>query len=307
MEPAPLTCQVNISDGAQKAHIVVIVVSAKTRVRDDLQRSVPPPQRAICDADCVHHHQPVSHLKHVAPAQNNPRWWRSKVRCDWSSSPGWRWMYQRITWSCQCYIIWNLCVLLNKAVGSSNDPARGDDGTSTNVSPSPVQTDLPTPFVFVGQSSSNNASVCSKQNWAIWKKGNTWGLIKKRWKNCNSHLWCIISLPDVAFTVWFAGFLGKKGRCVGTVQFPFPPQRGAASLWSEGNARNLTDLERKLNWWFKVKHCTAWFIIICCNKCEKYCYTLGVYIYHGVTSYSVLLKKKMHAPIVAPLKREINI
>lgn len=82
MEPAPLTFQVNISDGAQKAHIVVIVVSAKTRVMDDLQCPVPSPQRAICDADCVHHHQPVSHLKHVVPAQNNPRLWRSEVRCD---------------------------------------------------------------------------------------------------------------------------------------------------------------------------------------------------------------------------------
>lgn len=71
MEPAPLTFQVNISDGAQKAHIVVIVVSVKTRVIDDLQCSVTFPQRAICDADCVHHHQPVSHFKHVVPAQNN--------------------------------------------------------------------------------------------------------------------------------------------------------------------------------------------------------------------------------------------
>lgn len=71
MEPAPLTFQVNVSDGAQKAHIVVIVVSVKMRVIDDLQCSVTFPQRAICDADCVHHYQPVSHFKHVVPAQNN--------------------------------------------------------------------------------------------------------------------------------------------------------------------------------------------------------------------------------------------
>lgn len=71
MEPVPLTFQVNISDGAQKAHIVVIVVSVKTRMIGDLQCSVVFPQRAICNADCVHYHQPVNHFKHVVSAQNN--------------------------------------------------------------------------------------------------------------------------------------------------------------------------------------------------------------------------------------------
>lgn len=61
-------------------------------------------------------------------------------------------------------------------------------------------------------------------------------------------------LPDVAFMVWFAGFLGRKGNCVGIVQFPFTPQRGGDSLLSEGNARNLTILERKLNDWKRKEY-----------------------------------------------------
>lgn len=87
MEPAPLTFQVNVHDGAQKAHIVVIVESIKPRVRDDLQHSVMFPQRAICNTDCVSYHQPVSHFKHVVPAQSNTSVWWWEVRCNWSKSP----------------------------------------------------------------------------------------------------------------------------------------------------------------------------------------------------------------------------
>lgn len=60
------------------------------------------------------------------------------------------------------------CVLLNKAVSSGDDPTRGDDGTTTNMPPSPVQTDMPAPLVFVSQCPSNNTLVFTKQNWAIW-------------------------------------------------------------------------------------------------------------------------------------------
>lgn len=71
MEPASLTFQVNVHDGVQKAHIVVIVESVKPRVRDDLQCSVMFPQRVIRNTDCVRYHQPVGHFKHVVPAQSN--------------------------------------------------------------------------------------------------------------------------------------------------------------------------------------------------------------------------------------------
>lgn len=87
MEPASLTFQVNVHDGAQKAHIIVFVESVKPRVRDDLQSSVMFPQRAICNTVCVRYHQPVSHFKHVVPAQSNTSVWWWEVRCKGSKSP----------------------------------------------------------------------------------------------------------------------------------------------------------------------------------------------------------------------------
>lgn len=68
MEP-PLTFHVHVSDGAQQAHVIVVVVSVEARVVEDLQCSVTFPQRAVCDADRVRHHRPVSHFKHVVPAE----------------------------------------------------------------------------------------------------------------------------------------------------------------------------------------------------------------------------------------------
>lgn len=73
MEPPPLTCHVYVSDGAQKAHVVVVVVSVEVRVVEDLQRSVTFPRRDVCNADSVHHHQPVGRLKHVVPAETAAR------------------------------------------------------------------------------------------------------------------------------------------------------------------------------------------------------------------------------------------
>lgn len=62
------TSHVHVSDGAQQAHIVVIVVGVEARVVEDLQCPVACPHRAVCDAHCVHHHQPGGHLKHVVSA-----------------------------------------------------------------------------------------------------------------------------------------------------------------------------------------------------------------------------------------------
>ena len=65
----PLTRHVHVSDGAKQANVIVVIVSVEVRVVEDLQCSVTFPQGAICNADRVHHHQPVAHLKHVVPAQ----------------------------------------------------------------------------------------------------------------------------------------------------------------------------------------------------------------------------------------------
>lgn len=67
--------------------------------------------------------------------------------------------------------------------------------------------------------------------------------------------------PAVLFPVWFPGFFGRKGSRVGTLQFPFRPQRGAKSLGSGAKTRNLTDFEegggeRPLRW--KLKSVHAW-------------------------------------------------
>lgn len=62
-----LTFHVHVSDGAQQAHVIVIVVRVEARVVEDLQRSVAFPRRALCDADRAHHHQPVGHFQHVVP------------------------------------------------------------------------------------------------------------------------------------------------------------------------------------------------------------------------------------------------
>lgn len=84
MEPPPLTCHVHVSDGAQQAHVVVVVVSVEARVVEDLQRSVTFPQRDVCDADGVHHHQPVGRFEHVVPAETAARhcslWSEFKLR-----------------------------------------------------------------------------------------------------------------------------------------------------------------------------------------------------------------------------------
>lgn len=79
MGPPPLTLHVHVSDGAQQAQVIVVVVSVVERVVEDLQCSVTFPHRAVCDADCVHHHQPVSHFKHVVSAETAVR-----VRHLWS-------------------------------------------------------------------------------------------------------------------------------------------------------------------------------------------------------------------------------
>lgn len=71
MEPSPLTLHVHVSDGAQQAHVIVVVVFVEVRVEEDLQGSVTFPQRAVGDADCVHNHQPVSRVKHVVPAETD--------------------------------------------------------------------------------------------------------------------------------------------------------------------------------------------------------------------------------------------
>lgn len=62
------TSHVHVGDGAQQAHIVVVVVGVEARVVENLQCPVACPHRAVCDAHRVHHHQPGGHLKHVVPA-----------------------------------------------------------------------------------------------------------------------------------------------------------------------------------------------------------------------------------------------
>lgn len=68
--PCPLTRHVHVSDGVQQTHIIVVAVLVEARVRDHLQRSVAFSQADVCDADCVHHHQPVSRIQHVVPARH---------------------------------------------------------------------------------------------------------------------------------------------------------------------------------------------------------------------------------------------
>lgn len=67
-DPSPLTRHINVSDGVQKTHVVVVVVLVEARVWDHLQCSVAFPQADVCNADRVHHHQPVPCIQHVVPA-----------------------------------------------------------------------------------------------------------------------------------------------------------------------------------------------------------------------------------------------
>lgn len=60
-------------------------------------------------------------------------------------------------------------ILLNKAMSSRDDPARGDDGTPTDVSPSPVQADLPPPLVLSCQRPPNNTSAVPEHAWTAWE------------------------------------------------------------------------------------------------------------------------------------------
>lgn len=70
MEPdCSLTSHLHVCGGAQQAHIVVGGVGVEAGVVDDLLRSVMFPQRAVCDADCVGHHQPVCNFKQLIPAE----------------------------------------------------------------------------------------------------------------------------------------------------------------------------------------------------------------------------------------------
>lgn len=68
------------------------------------------------------------------------------------------------------------------------------------------------------------------------------------------------SLPAVIFPVWFTGFLDRMGLWVGTVQLPFPPQRGGDSPTSEGNSKNLTNLKREKKHSDGKEHCLKWLV-----------------------------------------------
>lgn len=71
MEPSLLlfTFHVYVSDGAQQAHIIVVVVAVEARVGDDLHCSVTSPQKDVCDDDCVHQHHPVTRCKRFFTAE----------------------------------------------------------------------------------------------------------------------------------------------------------------------------------------------------------------------------------------------
>lgn len=62
----------------------------------------------------------------------------------------------------------NVCLLLNEAVGSSDDPAGRDDGAPAHVSPPPVQADLPPPVVLSRQRAPDNAPPVANLQWAVW-------------------------------------------------------------------------------------------------------------------------------------------
>lgn len=57
--------------------------------------------------------------------------------------------------------------LLHKAVGSSNNPARGDDGASADVPPPPVQADLPPPLILSRQRPPDNTPPVADQKQAV--------------------------------------------------------------------------------------------------------------------------------------------
>ena len=59
-------------------------------------------------------------------------------------------------------------ILLNKAVGCSDDPAGGDDGTPTDMFPPPVHADLPAPLLIGRQRPPDDASAIAGQNRAVW-------------------------------------------------------------------------------------------------------------------------------------------
>lgn len=58
-------------------------------------------------------------------------------------------------------------LLLHKAVGSSDNPAGGDDGPSTDMPSPPVQADLPPPLILSRQRPPDNTPPVANQKWAV--------------------------------------------------------------------------------------------------------------------------------------------